>query len=465
MGGIDELEGLKDTYRGRKAFILATGPSLAYKDMSFLKDEVTISLNLGSLMCDQWGFRPTFNIVADKYVYPQFPQVFEQLTKDTDTKKIIVASACETFPEHLRDKNTYFVPQKLPQEVVRFAKNPVEEGFWRGKTVAYDALQLAYFLGFDEVYILGMDMTAHHSWGSDGHSYELRKNPRFPDLEFPHTQTPFIQRGWPGHPEYWDLIKAYMTEARTAFEAAGRKVINDKRSAMDAFEQEDIIHKFSDNPHVVAVVPAKGTSSRVTSKNIRELDGKPLFLHILDTLTSCHAVDEVYLDTESEEVAGFAAGRNCKRIYRPTELATNATDGNQLLLFEASQIPDADIYVQALPTAPFLKRETIDNAVFALTQSPQHTSTVAVIKQKQYLWNDGKPLNYDPAHIPNSVDLKPMTIETMGLYVIRKEELFDSKTRVGRKPILYPIPLLDAFDINTEEEFQMAEALMRGLKR
>lgn len=460
---LDSILNMQNAYKGKRGFIVATGPSLAYKNMSFLKDEITITMNLGPLMFDQWGFQPTFHLAADKYVYPQFKEMFEKTIYNTSTKKVIIASACETFPEELRDENTFFSTIKHPQEIINFSKDPFSNGFWRGKTVAYDAMQFAYFLGLSEVYILGMDMTVNHDWGTNSHCYELQKNSKFTNITFPKTNDFYIQRGLPGHPEYFDLIKKYFTKAKEIFEQDGRTIINDSRSQLDVFSQEDVLNKFSHVPKIVAVIPAKGTSSRVISKNIRPLDGKPLFLHVMDTALSSKTIDEVYLDTESEDVAKLAENRNYNRIIRPIELADNATDGNKLLLFEASQVPSADIYVQILPTAPFLSRDTIDGAIYELIKNPKLQSLTAVLKQKQYLWsNDGHPLNYDPKKIPNSINLSPSIIETMGLYVIRKEELLKTKTRLGNKPLLFEIPLLESFDINTEEEFSIAEAIMKG---
>jgi CMP-N-acetylneuraminic acid synthetase len=428
---IDELLPLKDAYRGRRGFVIATGPSLAYKDVSFLANEVTIALNLAPLMCDQWGFQPTFHMVGDRLVSPQFSTLFEQLTKGTRTKKIVVAAACETYPAGLADDNTYFAPWMLPQDVVKFARDPIHEGFWRGKTVAYFALQLAYFLGFSEVYVVGMDMSIDHEWGTDAHCYELRRNPRFPDVQFPRADTQYIQRGWTGRPEMQQDINAFMREARRTFEAAGRRLVNDSRSRLCVLEQEDIIRRFSNSPHVVAFVPvdAAGIEGRI---QLRPLAGKPLFLHTLDTLRRCHAVDDVYLDTDSETVADLVPDR--KRIGQPGNAPADKADEDQQLLFEASQVPDADVYVHVRPTAPFLRPATIDNAVFALTRSPQHTSVRAVV--------DGAG--------------------PVGLHVIRRGELLESRSRVGRRPLSHPVPRREAFTIETDKDFEAAEALIAG---
>jgi len=457
---------MENYFRGKQGFVVATGPSLAYRDLSALSDEVTIGLNLSPLTLRKSGVIPTFNIIADKDVIPQFREVYSKVLSDTSTIKIIVASACETFPQELADENTYFIPKRHPQEVIHFAKNPIREGFWRGKTVAYDALQLAYFLGFDRVNIIGMDMNTNCEWGKNGHAYEIHINPEFNNLKFPGIGSHIIQKGLPGHPEYRALIIRYMQEAQLQFEQAGRLIVNDATSSLDVFTQEDILAKIAPTLHVVAFVPAKGTSTRVTAKNIRQLGNKPLYLHVLDTLLACYTIQEVYLDSESQEIFNFAIGRKHKEMHRPKTLASNKTDGNKLLMYEARQVPDADIYVQALPTGPFLSRNTIDELVFNLIVRKEYDSSFAARREKMYLWNvDGTPQNYDPSNIPNSIDLPATVIETMNLYAVRREALLNGKSRIGKHPYIFQIPLVESIDINTEEDFSFAEIVMRGLQQ
>jgi len=67
---------------------------------------------------------------------------------------------------------------------------------------------------------------------------------------------------------------------------------------------------------VVAFLPAKGSSSRIKCKNLKLLDGKPLFLHTLEKLMECDFIDEVYLDTESNEIINLASETNCKILKR-----------------------------------------------------------------------------------------------------------------------------------------------------
>ena len=232
----------KEKYTGKKCFIVGSGPSLAYKNLSFLKDYFIIALNLSVLTLDLQGIKPDFNIIADKYQYLRFKETYKKLTYRKNIKKIIVASACETFPKELIDNQTFFFPKKLQQEVPSFSKNPIKDGFSRGKTVAYDAIQLAHYIGFNEVNIIGMDMQFDKKWGINGHSYEIEKNPKFPNLKFAKTKDFEIQRGSPGHPEYKAYIEKCMKLAKKAFKSKGIKIFNDITSKLNIFAKKDFLN-------------------------------------------------------------------------------------------------------------------------------------------------------------------------------------------------------------------------------
>jgi regulator of RNase E activity RraA/CMP-N-acetylneuraminic acid synthetase len=214
---------------------------------------------------------------------------------------------------------------------------------------------------------------------------------------------------------------------------------------------------------VVAFVPAKGESSRVESKNTKLLDGKPLFLHTLEKLVSCDFIDEVYLDTESQYLIDLASEVDCKIMRRDPQLASNKTDGNRLFMNEVNHV-DADIYIQILGTSPFISIETIRKGVDALlNQSANFDSAVLVKKDKQYLWGENGPL-YDLNNIPNSVDLPSTIIETMGLYIVRRDCALRTNRRIGDTPYLIEASPLDAVDVNWSEEFELANLIAAGIR-
>jgi CMP-N-acetylneuraminic acid synthetase/regulator of RNase E activity RraA len=213
---------------------------------------------------------------------------------------------------------------------------------------------------------------------------------------------------------------------------------------------------------VVAFLPAKGTSSRIENKNIKLLDGKPLFLHTLEKLAGCDFIDEVYLDSESDEIFSLAENVTCKFLKRDPSLATNATDGHSLFYNEAIQV-DADIYIQILGTSPFIEPSTIKKGIDILLAQPEYDSVILVKKEKQYLWSEGQPL-YNRDKIPNSVDLPDTIIETMGLYIVRKEVILENKKRFGKNTFFLETSAVEAIDVNYPDEFVLANFIAAGMR-
>ena len=214
---------------------------------------------------------------------------------------------------------------------------------------------------------------------------------------------------------------------------------------------------------VVAFLPAKGSSERIESKNLKLLDGKPLFLHTLEKLVRCDFIDEVYLDSESDEILNYASYLGYIPLKRDPALATNKTDGHQMFYNEVRQVK-ADIYIQVLGTSPFIKPETIKKGVDWLIEHPEYDSAVLVKREKQYTWNE-EGTNYDINHIPNSNTLPDTIIETMGLYIVRAEYALTEKKRIGKKPYLLEASAIEAVDVNYPDDFALAEIIARGINQ
>jgi len=213
---------------------------------------------------------------------------------------------------------------------------------------------------------------------------------------------------------------------------------------------------------VAAFVPAKGSSQRVPNKNTLLLDGEPLFLRSLRKLLACPSVDEVWLDTESPEIMRLASEVRCKILRRDPALASNQTDGHQLFYNEVLHT-DADLCVQLLCTSPFIRVETIERAIEILRNDPSYDSVVAVRREKQYRWVNGRP-SYPLDRIPNSVELEDTIIESMGLYVVRRETALATKRRIGDRPYLLEIDPLESVDVNWPADCEMANLIAVGLR-
>lgn len=211
---------------------------------------------------------------------------------------------------------------------------------------------------------------------------------------------------------------------------------------------------------VVGVVPIKSVSQRVRGKNFRPLDGRPLFHYILESAR--HAgLDQVFVNTDDAGAAEYARAQGMGVIDRPAYLSADTANGNDLLLYDASQVAAA-IYVQLFATAPFLSAETIRNAVTILKEDRACDSVFTVNTIYSWFWFDGQPVNYDPQVLPRSQDAKPVIRETTGLYAIRRESLLARKCRIGSSPRQLIVNEIEGLDIDTEFDFRFGEFLLQS---
>jgi CMP-N-acetylneuraminic acid synthetase len=211
---------------------------------------------------------------------------------------------------------------------------------------------------------------------------------------------------------------------------------------------------------VIGVVPIKSVSQRVQGKNFRPLGGRPLFHYILEAARQA-GLDRVFVNTDDPGAAGYARANGLGVIDRPAYLSADSANGNDLLLYDASQVT-ADIYVQLFATAPFLSPATIRRAVSILKEDPECDSVFTVNAIYSWFWFDGRPVNYDPQVLPRSQDAKPVIRETTGLYAIRRESLLARRCRIGARPRHLVVDEIEGLDIDTEFDFRFGEFLLQS---
>jgi len=208
---------------------------------------------------------------------------------------------------------------------------------------------------------------------------------------------------------------------------------------------------------VVAFVPIKLNSERVPMKNIRAFkNGEPLICYILNTLLQVKGVDEIFVYCSSEEIKKYLP-EGVQFLKRSEYYDLSSTPFNEVLAGFAQEV-EADVYVLTHATAPFIKRESIEQAIDVVVQE-SFDSSLTVSKLQEFVWKDGKPFNYKSDNIPRTQDLEVMYVETCGLYVYERKLILEENRRIGDNPFLVEISKIEASDINEEEDFLIAEAL------
>ncbi len=204
-------------------------------------------------------------------------------------------------------------------------------------------------------------------------------------------------------------------------------------------------------------IPIKANSERVPEKNLRKLNGKKLYEYICQHVKEADVFDDIYIDTNSKEVEEYALQNGFKFIRRKSALAKNTANGNDLLIYHYETYPEYEYYFQLFATAPYLQPKSIKDCFNMLTGSEEYDSCFTAIENRSFYWYAGTPINYRPSILPRSQDLFPVLEETTGLYGIARESLIKYRCRIGKKPYIYTVNKFEAVDINTEEDFKIAE--------
>ena len=207
----------------------------------------------------------------------------------------------------------------------------------------------------------------------------------------------------------------------------------------------------------VAFVPIRLNSQRVEGKNLRPLGGEPLLVHILRSLRAAKNIDEVYVYCSSPAIEEYLP-EGVKFLPRDERLDSNTTLGAEIYDAFTHDI-EADIYILAHTTSPFIRTATIEDAV-ARVQSGEFDSAFSAKKEQSFAWYKGKPLNYALSHIPRTQDLEAVYIETSAFFIFRREVWCNKHRRIGDKPYMAVTDRIESIDIDNVDDFLLAEAVV-----
>jgi len=214
-------------------------------------------------------------------------------------------------------------------------------------------------------------------------------------------------------------------------------------------------------PKIVAFVPMRHSSERVRGKNYRLFANKPLYHYIVESLLNCPQITQVCIDTDSpviiEEVSKIFP--TVKVLLRPEHLRDGSIPMNDVLLNSVSQV-SSDFYIQTHSTNPLLRSETISKAIDLFLSSPDHDSLFTVTKlQTRFYDADGNPMNHDPNILLRTQDLPPVFEENSNLYIFSEKTLKEKNNRIGYTPLMFEMDRDEAWDIDEEIDFRVAEFL------
>lgn len=204
------MRAMKNRHRGQRCFIIGNGPSLNKMDLSPLQNEITFGLNRIYLFFPKMGFSTTYYVAVNKLVIEQCATEIERLTMP----KFISWHARGSIQF---TSNTIFICDPYNSRL-GFSKKPAMR-IWEGSTVTYVAMQIAFYMGFSQVILIGVD----HDFATKGEAHKAIVSDG-PDPN--HFSPDYFGKGF-----CWQLPDLEASEqayrlAKQIFELEGREILD-----------------------------------------------------------------------------------------------------------------------------------------------------------------------------------------------------------------------------------------------
>lgn len=227
-GFIDEqfakIKSLEGIHRNERCFIVATGPSLTMEDLQLIKDEVTFGMNSITRIFDKTDWRPTYYGIQDRQVYEKMERSIMEYYRNANN--VIVADQLNRFfdiPENFiqfpYNGNYHIFRGNYEDYSAEFSPNAYEVVF-DGYSITYSLIEIAVYMGFTEIYLLGAD--CNYPKGEKNHFVE----------------SGFVDKNAASNPI---RMRVGYKKAKEYADANGIKIINCTRGGMlEVFPREDL---------------------------------------------------------------------------------------------------------------------------------------------------------------------------------------------------------------------------------
>lgn len=216
------------------------------------------------------------------------------------------------------------------------------------------------------------------------------------------------------------------------------------------------------------MIPARKGSKRIKSKNRRLLNGKILMAHVIEKAKASKCFDEIFVNSDDPFYEKTAMLYKVGFYLRPLPLGKDEALNDDFVMDFIKSV-DTDIIVQINPTNPLITIEDIQN----VCDMSEYYDTVHSVKKIQIeIMYQRKPLNFEYYEkMPRSQDLVPAYAFSSGImawktmpYIKNMMNYGCATYGCGKNVGYYELKGFSSIDIDNEEDFQLAEAIMNMKK-
>ena len=214
---------------------------------------------------------------------------------------------------------------------------------------------------------------------------------------------------------------------------------------------------------ITAVVAVRDGSQRCKNKNNRPFGDTNLLEMKLNLLKKVSNLDEIIVNSESEEMLQVGLDHGVK-IHRRDPYYASSEINNSQMHGHMADTTKTDVVFLAPVCSPFVSVESHEKAIDYYFQN-DFDSVTSVTEVKNHLWLDGKPLNYSLDNVPNSQDLPDVVKLNYGITIIDREVMKRKRAVIGDTPGFYKLNEIESIDVDTEFDWLVAERIYEHMKQ
>lgn len=208
---------------------------------------------------------------------------------------------------------------------------------------------------------------------------------------------------------------------------------------------------------IVGLVPVKGFSERVPMKNLRKFANTSLYELKLDQLSKVEGFKKIIVSSELDEILTIAEQKGFDTHVRDPKFSTSHVPMSEVFSYIASEI-DGENIAWINVTNPLAGPECYTNAAKVYSKmDSKYNCLLSVCEVQDYLFYEGRPVNFKAYPWAKSQDLKGVLEMTFVINILKRQDMVDWGSPVGSKPYFYLMDKIDSLDIDFQDDFNFCE--------
>ena len=217
--------------------------------------------------------------------------------------------------------------------------------------------------------------------------------------------------------------------------------------------------------NLVAVITARKGSQRVKNKNFKPFAKKNLLIHKILILKKIKEIDEIIINTNSNEAIEIAKNLGVS-FFKREEYYASSNCTNSEFWSNIAKNTNSKYIMFTHCTNPLVKKQTYIKFINKFKKYKNKFDSFNTVSEvKEFLFKKNKPVNFNPKKSPNSQNLPDIVKLNFAINILLTEQMYKTKTLIGKRPYFFKLNQIEGYDINTPLEFSFAEHLFNNLNK